>query len=272
MAILKCVRCSRPGLVRDESGLVFCPDCRHSYPANGGIPDFRPPAPWPLPRLYQDDDYLAWLDFQSKSKEYFYKPGSLMAYVQNAGHRIIRRMCRRRRLGHLLDLGCGDGHHYPYLDQTDGYLGLDMDQKSLEAARSRFPRLSLIRADACNIPINDGQVDAVISIYALEHFIYLDRVLEEIERVLAPDGDLFISVPTEGSLAWSAGRRLTTARKFTSIAMNYTRAQEIDHINCVWQLDRAIRRHFRVVERVMFPLALPIFQLNLVVAYHCRAR
>jgi SAM-dependent methyltransferase len=101
---------------------------------------------------------------------------------------------------------------------------------------------------------------------------YLDLVLEEIYRVLLPDGHFFVSVPNEGGLAWTLGRRITTARQFNSATLNYERVIEIDHINCIWQVEKALKRYFHTVKRVLFPFRLPSFQANLITTYHLSKR
>ena len=98
-----------------------------------------------------------------------------------------------------LDLGCGDGSHYPYLTSPDDCFGIDINQKSLEQSKAKFKEFFVIRAGAYDLPVQDASVDCITSIYNLEHLVYLDLALEEMYRILLPEGDIFISVPTEGS-------------------------------------------------------------------------
>lgn len=270
LRILRCPDCRQGGL--EQAGGAFrCTACDRVYPVSDEIPDLRPAESLPLPGMYNDPDYRAWLAYQAKSKEYFYAPGSLMAAVQNAGHRIIRAM-RPRSAGVVLDLGCGDGHHVPYLHQGETCLGLDIDRRSLLAARAAHPDFFVAQSDIGSLPLADASVHDVISVYSLEHILHLDFGLEEVRRVLAPGGALYVAVPSEGSLPWTLGRRLTTARRFAREGMDYLRAQEIDHVNCIWQIDKTLRRHFTVQERRFFPCRVPVFHANLVIVFRCAGR
>lgn len=272
LAALRCVGCGQGSLSRAAGQGLLCRQCGKVYACPQGIPDLAPSQGLPLPRLYQDPDYLRWDQLRHQAQDYFYREGSLVAWVQNAGHRQVRALRRGRRLGLTLDLGCGDGAHYPYLDNPAGCLGLDLDLSSLAKLRGRHPDFFVVRGDAHQLPLKDGAVDCIVNVYNLEHMVFLDHALEEMARVLAPGGDVFISVPSEGGLAWALGRRLTTARHFNAQDMDYMRVVQIEHVNCIWQLDRALRRHFRLRRRCFFPLGAPLFHLNLVVTYHCQAK
>jgi ubiquinone/menaquinone biosynthesis C-methylase UbiE len=181
-------------------------------------------------------------------------------------------MRRGRKYGMTLDLACGDGAHCRYLTPQDNYLGIDIDQGSLEKLKMRFADFPAIRGDAYNLPLKDKSIDCIINIYNLEHMVYLDLVLEEMTRVVKPDGDVFISVPNEGGIAWRIGRKLTSARAFTSENLDYIRANEIDHINCVWQIAKALRRYFQITKQRRFPFWMPSFHLNAVTTFHCIKR
>src|SRR4030042_6101640 len=96
--------------------------------------------------------------------------------------------------------------------------------------------------------------------------------LEEMYRVLNQDGHLFANVLNEGGICWVLGRRRTTAKHVYSATLNYQRAIQVDHINCVWQVEKAIRRYFRIIRRIFFPLPVPSFHVNLVTTYRARKR
>jgi SAM-dependent methyltransferase len=59
------------------------------------------------------------------------------------------------------------------------------------------------------LPLGDGEIDAVICTEVLEHLRFATALLDELHRVLRPDGVLLISVPNITSLtyrvAWALG-------------------------------------------------------------------
>src|SRR5690606_28769951 len=50
-----------------------------------------------------------------------------------------------------------------------------------------------VAADVCELPFETGSADAVLAMHMLYHVPELETALDELERVLAPDGTLFVS-------------------------------------------------------------------------------
>jgi SAM-dependent methyltransferase len=263
--VLQCVECGAPVHMRGAN--VACASCGATWNQVNGIQDLRPRVGLALPRIYDDPDYREWNRRLASVQDYFYNSNPIVSWVQNAGHRAVRAFAARRPDALTLDMACGEGGHRPYMWRPDRVVGIDIDQASLEKYRSRFPDALAIRGDCYRLPFRAAVFDRVINVYNLEHLIHVDFALEEAHRVLKDRGELIASVPAEGGLAWVLGRQLTTARQFTSETLNYSRANAIDHCNCIWQIEKAIERHFRVVRRSIFPLGLPVYHLNLIVTW-----
>ncbi len=90
-------------------------------------------------------------------------------------------------IGRTLDVGGGEGANYRDLLQVKGELiSVNIDPK--------------VRPDhVCDIeeglPFSDDYFDNIISLNTLEHIANDEDVLEEMARVLAPNGNLYIFVP-----------------------------------------------------------------------------
>jgi SAM-dependent methyltransferase len=87
----------------------------------------------------------------------------------------------------LLDLGCSTGYLLEDLRRaypSASLLGVDLVGIGLEKAHQAVPEARLLRADACELPLADGSVDAVVSANLLEHIPADLRALREIARVL----------------------------------------------------------------------------------------
>lgn len=266
--LLKCVECN--GAVALSGDRLTCGQCRAQWSQVNGVYDLRPGASLPLPRMYQDTHYREWNRRLAQAQDYFYKSSPLVSWVQNAGHRAIHAMSAARPDALTLDMACGDGGHRPYMHRPDRVLGVDIDQGSLESYRRRYPESLAVRGDCYRLPFMDASFDRVLNIYNLEHLVHLDFALEEARRVLKNDGELMVSVPTEGGLAWTLGRQATTVRQFGRDGLDYVRANAIDHCNCIWQIEKAILRHFRVAQRRLFPFPVPTYHANLIVTWLLR--
>ena len=268
LPLLRCVQCFAS--VALDAGSIVCPQCGTKWRTINGIFDLRPTTSIPVPRMYDDPHYQRWNEQKAQSHEYLYRANPIVAWVQNAGHRAVRALAASAPEALTLDMACGDGGHRPYMWRPDRVVGIDIDQPSLEQYRTRHPDASIVRGDCYRMPFGDGVFDRVINVYNLEHLVHVDFALEEARRVLKDDGELLAAVPTEGGAAWVLGRRLSTARRYNRDGFDYIRANAIDHCNCVWQIDKTLRRHFRVVRRRLFPCGLPSYHLNLVATWALR--
>jgi tellurite methyltransferase len=124
--------------------------------------------------------------------------------------------CRR-----VLDAGCGHGRNLIYLLRKGAICyGIDRDPAAIEHLRAVAARLApdLPPGNFCvgeidRLPWDDSGVDAVIC-SAVLHFAsdlaHFDRMLEELWRVLAPEGVFFARLASNigiEAIVGSAGRR-----------------------------------------------------------------
>ncbi|MDH7516216.1 MAG: class I SAM-dependent methyltransferase [Bacteroidota bacterium] len=94
---------------------------------------------------------------------------------------FLGRWCRG---GAVLEVGCGHG---PYQDRCPNYVGTD-----ISARCARFLRKPFVVASASALPFADESFDAVFTLHTLEHVHAPQGMLEEILRVVAPDGAVFL--------------------------------------------------------------------------------
>lgn len=107
-----------------------------------------------------------------------------------------------------LEIGCGKGPRDPALARIRVlcrealYAGIDMDQASLRLN----PHPNTLRADAESLPFLSGAFGLITSDMVFEHLEHPERVLREIERVLAPEGTVLIHCACATHFALLAGR------------------------------------------------------------------
>jgi ubiquinone/menaquinone biosynthesis C-methylase UbiE len=96
--------------------------------------------------------------------------------------------------GRVLDVACGTGSNFPHLPETVDLVGVDISPEMLEKAESRLADLplsgTLEEQDAQDLEFEDDSFDAVISSLSTCTFPDPIAALEEMERVVDPDGTI----------------------------------------------------------------------------------
>jgi SAM-dependent methyltransferase len=125
---------------------------------------------------------------------------------------LLGEAAKGRGINDLLDIGCGTGANLPMLKSTaPRVVAMDFSPLALQFARTHEESagVSLMRADAQNLPFAESQFDAVTMLDVLEHLRDDHRALQEVRRVLrvpsaTERGGAFVfSVPAYQNL-WSA--------------------------------------------------------------------
>lgn len=90
--------------------------------------------------------------------------------------------------GHVLEVGCGTGIYAERL-RLLGWspVGLDLSMGMLRYATDRLP---VAQGDACRLPVRSNALDAVVSVMTHTDLPDYRPALDEIHRVLRPDGML----------------------------------------------------------------------------------
>ncbi|TKJ42389.1 hypothetical protein CEE37_01530 [candidate division LCP-89 bacterium B3_LCP] len=103
--------------------------------------------------------------------------------------------------GSLLDIGCGNASQTEFFAQHVDYaIGIDLQHHRLaefhdELDRSNAENITLIGGSAQRLPFRDETFDCITCFEMLEHVPDQAKVLNEIHRVLKPEGRIILSVP-----------------------------------------------------------------------------
>lgn len=97
----------------------------------------------------------------------------------------------------VLDVASGEGYGTAILASVGGVTGLDLDAAAVEAAQVRYGETgaTYLQGHATTLPFETSAFDVVVSFETIEHVAEHDAVLDEMRRVLKPEGVLIISTP-----------------------------------------------------------------------------
>lgn len=101
----------------------------------------------------------------------------------------------------VLDAGCGTGYGTRLLAQGGAreVVGIDIAEAVLEAVAPTMPdSVRLQPGDLRKLQVPDDTFDLIVCFEVIEHFDDPFTVLDELSRVLAPEGVLLISSPNRG--------------------------------------------------------------------------
>ena len=101
----------------------------------------------------------------------------------------------------VLDVACGAGYGSALLAQRARHVvGADISAATIEHARKRYApvtNLEFRQADCAALPFADASFDAVVSFETIEHIEAQAQFLDEVRRVLRPEGVVILSSPNK---------------------------------------------------------------------------
>lgn len=98
----------------------------------------------------------------------------------------------------VLDIACGEGYgSYILAEVARSVVGVDIAEEVVTHALEKYqaPNLRFLRGSCAQIPVESGSVDLVVSFETIEHHDQHEAMMQEIRRVLRPEGILLISSP-----------------------------------------------------------------------------
>lgn len=187
--------------------------------------------------------------------------------IENFNHTYA---ARSQRPGRTLEIGSGLGDHIRYEDLAQQeYHAVELREEMAQAIKRDFPGVETVVADCQDrLPYEDAYFDRVLAIHVLEHLRNLPAALDEVRRVLKPNGRLVVVIPCEGGWMYNLGRRVTVKRTFERrYNTSYEWHIKSDHVNEPGEIFEEVRRLFRIEGAEYFPFRVPTPHLNVVIGF-----
>ncbi|HST02844.1 MAG TPA: class I SAM-dependent methyltransferase [Usitatibacter sp.] len=124
-------------------------------------------------------------------------PGEIWIEHWHRYHFASRWVAGRR----VLDVACGEGYGSALLARhAASVIGVDISQQAIDHARGAYAGVDNLEfecAPCTALPLGDATVDLAVSFETLEHIQEQEKFLDELARVLGPEGVLLLSCPNK---------------------------------------------------------------------------
>jgi len=157
----------------------------------------------------------------------------------------------------ILEIGAGTLNHLQYeknyysYDIIEPYHTLYDDSPEKEKVGEFYNDISELDVAGC--------YDRILSIATFEHILDLPKVVAKAALLLHPEGKLKVAIPSEGSLLWYLGWRLTTGVEFyIKHKLNYATLMENEHVNTWREISMILSLFFQQVSYKSYGINRPL--------------
>jgi SAM-dependent methyltransferase len=192
--------------------------------------------------------------------------------IERFNHRYVL-LKNRPRPCPTLEIGAEIGAHLAYEDLlSQDYTALELREELARKISDKYEGIHIIIGDVQeHINAPDNSFDRIIAIHVLEHLPKLPAELEEIKRVIKPDGYISIVIPCEGGMAYTFARNFSARRLFEKrYHFSYDRIIQSEHVNSASEPIEECEKHFSITDKAFWPLKIPSINLNLAIGMTCR--
>lgn len=222
------------------------------------------PAPLTPEQERIREDWVAhWLESNSKTP--------LVNVVDRFNHGYPLRSVRRG--ARTLEIGAGVGMHCKWEDlESQDYYCNELTDSYVETIRRRYPRVKAAVGDCqARLSFDDGFFDRILAIHVLEHLPDLPKCLDEVSRLLAPDGVLSVVIPCEAGLLYELARIVSSKRMFESrYHESYDWLIKSEHVSSAWEVLAELHARFDVDDETYFPSRVPSIDTNIAIGLTLR--
>jgi len=169
-------------------------------------------------------------------------------------HRQVAKDVRgRKQAPATLEIGAGNLNHLRYEPAAIRY---DVVESITALAENSSYRSRVTNVYADPADIRGERYDRIISIAAFEHYVNLPDVVSTCAALLTPGGQLRVAIPSEGTILWTLGWKLTTGLEFRRrYGLDYGVLMRHEHVNTAAEIEAVLRATFASVRRSVFGIS-----------------
>lgn len=165
-----------------------------------------------------------------------------------------------------LEIGAGTLNHLVY-EKNDGVYDIVEPFKELFEGSDDLSRIGNIY-DSIHQVNGAEKYDRIITIATFEHVCDLPQVIAKSALLLKDGGSLRVAIPSEGSLLWYLGWRLTTGIEFyLKNKLDYGVMMRHEHVNNYFEVQQLLKMFFREVNSSQLG---PMKSLSFYQFYECK--
>lgn len=142
----------------------------------------------------------------------------------------------------VLDVACGEGYGSALMSRTAAQVtGVDISIDAIAHGKSAYadrPNLRFVEGTCTSLPFDAASFDVVVSFETIEHIHEQAEFLDEVRRVLKPDGVLIVSSPDRAEYSDKRGyanefhvRELDRAELETLLAPRFSHTRWLSQRN-----------------------------------------
>jgi hypothetical protein len=152
-----------------------------------------------------------------------------------------------------LEIGAGTLNHLPYEPLSVHY---DIVEPFVELYEKSPLRSRVAHAYLNLQQVSGARYDRIVSVATFEHICELPGVVARCGGLLKPAGHLRVAVPSEGTLLWVLGWKLTTGIEFRlKHGLDYGVLMRHEHVNTANEIAAVLKIFFASVRRSVFGVA-----------------
>lgn len=143
-----------------------------------------------------------------------------------------------------LEIGAGTLNQLPYELNHVGQYDIVEPFHDLYVDSPYITKVVNCYDDIAEIPVGE-KYNRITSVACFEHILNLPEVVARVGLLLANDGELRVAIPSEGTLLWGLGWRLTTGLEFKiKHKLDYGELMRYEHVNTAIEIENILKYFF----------------------------